>query len=319
MKTLLKKTLVTAVAAATLTVGMVGTASAGAKAFSYMQITGLQIFNGNGDQYDAADFDLLDISDSSSTSAITSVNGAALNNTLDATAGGGNLDDNVSCVGTGCAGFGEDNYVQQASPAAGTSFARSDTQLLGAVITDIGNGILVNSATADALAEGQTNVTDAGTATSKVGTATDFSFSLLGDDTITFEFDATAIMEVLLHQDEFDTFASIDFSITIRDLGLDASADPVFTFSPGALNTSIAQLVEGGPKVYTLPGGNPQPFSATTGLLSGASNYQLTIAQGAFIDFDAQKVPEPASLALFALGLLGVSAARLSRKNKKLV
>ncbi len=319
MKILLKKTLVAAVAAAAMTVGMVDTASAGAKAFAHLQISDFRIFKSDGvnnfDQYDASDFDVLRINNNASTFADTTLHGTQSNTILDDAAGANPLavppKDNLSCVGVGCPG--EDVYIQQAPPAPGDSFARGDSQLLGALITGLdGVPFSPSSVTADSLSEGQTNITDKGEGNSSVGTITDISFSTNADSFVGFSFIADGLLEALLHQDEVATFASMNFSITVTDI-TDGVSIPVFNFAPLAINTSVGQLIEGQSSYATGPLG----VSGTTGLLLADNEYRLTIDHRTRATFDAVKdVPEPATLALFGLGLLGVGAARMSRKTK---
>jgi hypothetical protein len=288
-----------------LATGLSSQAHAGAKAFAHLNIDNFTIYNSAGTQYASTDFSNLQIGDTSGVSAISDVNGGDLNQTLDRTAGGGFPDDNMACVGLGCGPAWEDDYNQQAAPVNG-SFVRADTQLLGALI----DGSNVN---ADVLAEGQTSITDEGTGASTVGTITTFAFEMMANDTITFDFDATAFMEVLLHQDEHDVQASIGFSIDIIDVnnahggGLNSN---IFNFSPGAINTGIG-LNSQDTDDYTLASTN---FIETSIGLFAGTDYRLVISQDADIHFDAVKpIPEPATLAIFGLALMGLASTRRSK------
>jgi hypothetical protein len=304
MKNFNKKVLALATVAI-LTTGLSSQAHAGAKTYSHLLVDNFQIFNGNDVQYDAGDFDNLVIGNFSTTFATTNNNGAAFNDStaggnLDTTAGGGNPDDNASCVGAGCSY--EDSYMMQASPA-GSSFMRGDTELLGSLITGNGPG---SSVTANAITEGQTEVTDAGSGNADVGTGTQFSFTGI-DDTIRFEFDAQAMLQALLHQDDVSAFAALGFSINIFDITNDVS---VFSFVPGELNEARTQLSTGS----TSYDSGLMHFSATSAQLFAANTYTLSINQTTRGRFNAIKpIPEPATLAIFGLALMGLASTRRSK------
>lgn len=304
MKNFNKKALALATVAM-LATGLSSQAYAGAKTYSHLLIDNFQIFNGNNVQYDVGDFDDLQIGNFSTTFAITNNNGFASNDStaggnLDVTAGSGNADDNASCVGAGCSY--EDSYTMQASPV-NNSFMRGDTELLGALITGLGPA---SSVTANAITEGQTEVTDAGSGNADVGTGTQFSFSGI-DDTIRFEFDAQAMLQALLHQDDVSAFAALGFSINIFD---NTNGVDVFSFAPGELNEARTQLSAGS----TSYDSGFLHFSATSAQLLAANTYTLSINQTTRGRFNAIKpIPEPATLAIFGLALMGLASTRRSK------
>ena len=304
MKNFNKKALALATVAI-LATGLSSQAHAGAKTYSHLLIDNFQIYNGNNVQYDAGDFDDLQIGNFSTTFAATNNHGFASNDSqvggnLDTTAGGGNLDDNASCVGLGCSY--EDSYMMQVAPA-NNSFMRGDTELLGALITGLGPG---SSVTANAVTEGQTEVTDAGSGNADVGTGTQFSFTGISD-TIRFEFDAQAMLLALLHQDDVGAFAALGFSINIFD---NTNGVDFFSFAPGELNEARTQLDEGS----TSYDSGLLHFSTTTGQLLAANTYTLSINQTTRGRFDAIKpIPEPATLAIFGLALMGLASTRRSK------
>jgi hypothetical protein len=304
MKNFNKKALALATVAI-LATGLSSQAHAGAKTYSHLLIDNFQIFNGNDVQYDAGDFDDLQIGNFSTTFAKTNNNGEAINDSiaggnLDTTAGGGNADDNASCVGAGCSY--EDSYMMQASPA-GSSCMRGDTELLGSLVT--GNGP-ASSVTANAVTEGQTEVTDAGSGNADVGTGTQFSFTGI-DDTIRFEFDAQAMLQALLHQDDVVAFAALGFSINIFD---NTNGVDFFSFSPPSLNQARTQLSTGS----TGYDSGFLHFSETSAQLLAANTYTLSINQTTRGRFIAIKpIPEPATLAIFGLALMGLASTRRSK------
>lgn len=295
----LNRNLLAAATATALGVGGAGAAQAammGVKAFSHLAIDNFQIFNSDGEQYQDSDFDSLDIDNTSSTFADTDVHGVTSSRTLDTTSGGGNPDDNLSCVGA-CGGIVDDDFMQQGEPASGNSFARGDTLLQGALIDGLTG--LSNSVSADALSEAQADdIEDTGEGNSSVGTGTEFSFNLANDgETITFEFEGTPFLEAMLESDFGSAFASLNFSISIAD----EEGDQVFSYEPADLNESRSRL-SAGTAEYN-PGSGL--FSATTDPLDGDVNYTLSIDHRSRVTFESE-VAAPATLGLFGLGLLAL-------------
>jgi len=317
MKKFNKKTLALITSIAFVT-AFSGQANAGAKTYSHLLINNFTASDGSGAQYDASDFSTLDIGNFSDTFASTVNHGNDLNfskagGSVDVTDGFGNPDDNASCVGFGCAVNNkyEDVYSMQASPL-NNSFMRSDTELLGALITglDLSPGTQQDFVTASTVAEGQTEVTDSGTGSGLVGNGTQVSFSG-SDDTITFAFDADAMLQVLLHQDNVDAYAALEFSISIFN---ETENIEVFSFAPDEINQSLTQLIEGS-KIYTYD----NRFSKTTDVLSSEHSFTLSINHGSIARFDAVKpVPEPSALALFGLALMGFASTRRRKANTAL-
>lgn len=270
-------------------------ASAGAMTYSHLLIDNFKIFNGASTQYTPADFDTLTVVNGSSTFAATANQGLTANTTFDGTAGSGNADDNMSCVGTGCGTtILEDDYTQQA-PVLG-SFSRGDTQAVGSLLAPTG-------VTAHALGEGQTSGVDKGEGNSSVGTSTEFSFVLAQNDVIRFDFDATPFLNVMLDK-ELSAFASLNFSITITD-----GFNTVFSYSPGEINGAISQLSPGS-KTYDPGTGS---YSATSAMLSADTVYTLTIDHRVRNTFEV--VPEPGTLVILSSALLGFGFMR--RRNSK--
>ncbi|MFT5721868.1 MAG: hypothetical protein ACI9W6_002186 [Motiliproteus sp.] len=341
MKISAKKILVAAIATAVMGVGMAQTANAGAKAYSHILVDNFIIWNGStadastaavGTQFDfATDFDLLTIVNNATANASISGIGA-----IAGASGPGAGDQSLAlqCVGD-CAGIAENDYSQQSSPAFPDNWARGDAGLLGAIVANV-PGASKDNATAESVAEAQFSSTAAGNAGSEVTTASSFSFSLVGDTSMVLDFDALAEIHIALDAASIPisgAVADASWSVSIRqETGVGAGAT-VFSWTPGVAlvggtaysNPSSLSLSDStglaGVNRYTCSSGALIPgtcatdfFRAETGILSAANIYSFTIDQNTDVDLIAT-IPEPGSLALLGLGLVGLGAMRNRAKK----
>lgn len=298
----------------------VGEANAAAKAFSSLHIEDFVFTDaGTGEQLEAGDFDLLLIGNTSNNSAnLTGFVGETFGDGPTA----GDADAAHACVGNGCASIpiGENDFSQQTFPPP-DSFARGDSALTGSAIGG-------SSVTADSVGEVQLLSTETGSGASDVGTDTTFSFVLDTDRQVTVSFAAQGMLDVRLDPDSAPgstTGADFEWSITVRNADTGAV---VFEWSPdGTVNANITGGTENADGAdlsqevtRQLPGQTfidtgLALFSATTDLLSANVNYTLTISHSSFAraTLNLVPVPEPASLALFSLGLLAVGLIAMQR------
>ena len=318
-------------AAGALTVGFASKSYAGALAYSTLENSNFRIFNSDGSQVDFSDLDVLEIGDFTNAGATLNGSGTTASDSVSPS----NSDVAMQCVGD-CAGIAENDFSRQAGPLR--QFARADAVLSGAGITGTGAD---SSVTARSVAEVQLNQTSTGTANSAQGTSSRFSFTPDAAGALTFTFDATPEMMVLLEQDDVNAFASLAWSIGISAEPEDDgdTTEPVFTWVPDGLaggilcdgddpntvedenatcveiadpftlNTPISTL-SAGPAVTYDPGTGT--FSATTPILQAGQTYILSINEVTTANANVviSEVPEPAAAALFGFGLLGLAGLR---------
>ena len=233
------------------------------------------------------------------------------------------------CLGT-CGSYVAGNVLLNGSPAVGTYAAGTSTitgNILGAGANSNTDAVVSLNPQGDGTSQGNTGVT------------VDFTFVLGKSSTVSFEFDAFTWLRAYLaaptggqHVVGTGVQATSTYSISITD----SNGSPLFSWNPdgsvtagGAiggteiadaanLNTNRGATASAANTQGTLDrfyGPASGHFAAVSNLLN-AGTYNLSIRQTTLADANVTYIPEPASLALVGVALLGAGAVARRRKTQ---
>jgi hypothetical protein len=321
---MIKKSLLATAAALALGVGAMGSAQADTYATSVLQIENLRLLRGvGGEAYTSGDFRVLSGTNDAHVTA-------QLNNLFDVDAGSVPVPGPGPSLGQACVGSCPGTVGTFAVPTlpgppgvpAGTyaktfgttgTFGSATQTLDGSIIEPGGADARTR---ADAATAANSNIASGN---SDVGTSTTFQFALEEASDITFDFYAIAFTDAAVSAGSGPTAnanARLSWSVNIVDT---TDGSTVFSFAPGALNQlSLRSATDDNPGTapYEFYGhfGELGDLATATGLLADRT-YQLTIQHNTLANVLQEEVPEPATLAIIAAGLLSMSLVSRRRKS----
>lgn len=223
------------------------------------------------------------------------------------------------CQGSGCGSYVPGSDLNPL-PATQT-FSYSGASLSGNILDIDSNG----GAGVDVFLDNTVSIqgTSTGSAQSNTGLSVTYGFNVTSSGlSIEIAFNASSIFNQLIEKTGEAAETAYKWSLLLEKSG----EGTVLSWTPNAAPTgTLAGTVFSSPFNLNPPSTNvnnplfnkhlvnpSQSFEIETGLLT-AGTYQLTI--GALSKADAKAIPEPTSLALLGLGLLGLGGVKARRRS----
>jgi len=301
----LKQVTAALLSAGVMAVAVPGVSHADVMATSVVDMTNFTIsFTTGGTQLSTSDFSFFTFASSADYSG--SIGGLSFTNGVTSTTG---IDFPAACVGTGCGALAlvENAFAKIGPPPVG-NYAAADQLEAGSPILGV-TGLLSPAHVANASYAALTTQTGASSANSNNNLNSSWQFKLLQAGGLTFNFNVNAFLLAYVTGNEiFPGFATASYQMDFTIQDLTTGGTSVMTCAPNLFGNGIKTVSLNAPLPSTITNsqntGAPAAFTCTTPGLNNTDLYQLSARIQT--NADAQRVPEPGSMALLGIGLLGM-------------